>query len=74
MIARLISKGVSEEEFKKYFAKCNCKVIVFRERFLEHICAVPLPPSLPEIIDISSDDDSDTTNESQAIVIDISDD
>jgi hypothetical protein len=75
-----VRPGLSEPEFNRLFAKCNCGLIVTRRAFRKHVCAVA--PALvgngpPAVIDLTADDDDDddvTIRNPSGIIIDLTGD
>lgn len=69
--------GLTEREFNRLFAKCNCGLITTRRVFADHSCAAAMPQlivgSLPTVIDLTSDDsDSDLSSRAASpIIIDL---
>jgi hypothetical protein len=70
-LARLNSKirpGLSEDEFRRLFAKCRCGLIMTQHVFRVHNCA----PVVPVVIDLTADNRDSTA--SVPIVIDLTGD
>lgn len=47
----LVKPGLSEDDFRRLFAKCRCGLIMTRHVFGAHSCAA----TTPEVIDLTSD-------------------
>lgn len=65
--------GLSEPEFNRLFAKCNCGLVMTRRVFREHTCVlVARVQNPPVVIDLTSDDSDDPISlDSSCVVIDL---
>jgi hypothetical protein len=65
--------GLSEPEFNRLFAKCQCGLVTTRRVFRNHICPVAEAViwNPPEVIDLTSDDDDIFENDPSRIIIDL---
>ncbi|KIM71884.1 hypothetical protein PILCRDRAFT_16633 [Piloderma croceum F 1598] len=70
--------GLSEREFNKLFAKCECGLITTRRVFTSHSCAAAVlqPVVSPTVIDLTGDDSDsdDSSSAASPIIIDLTTD
>jgi hypothetical protein len=59
--------GLSEAEFNRLFAKCDCGLLMTRRVFRNHVCAIVQNPSA--VIDLTEDDHG--SDDTPRIIIDL---